>query len=97
MNDFRKVIGYLIGGVVVAFGIAAGSGFNWGTTETGTINGNPATDCRAIVKLNQGDWETYWHTFYCSGGECYAESINNGQCDAVYFYSQSSNNTNGSN
>lgn len=63
-------------------------GFNWGHTYKGDID---TSDCRASAELKEGDWETYWHKFYCSNNSCFAVSTTDGKCDTVYFYTQSKN------
>lgn len=80
-----ETISILLGFVIFLAVSASLAGFNWGRTYTGDIRIN-INDCRLGVNLKQGDWETYWHKFYCSDEACVAISMNDGHCDTVYGY-----------
>lgn len=90
-NASVEAVGGLFVIILIIIGISSLFGFNWGKTYTGGVD---TDNCRAVVQLNEGDWETYWHKFYCtplgSGtGICAAVSMTDGQCDTSYFYTQS--------
>lgn len=74
-------------------------GFNFGQVDEGVVK---YEDCRQIIELSSGDWQSYFHSFTCStykskkgvplGGECV--SIKNDgslfssshSCSVAYVY-----------
>lgn len=85
--------------VLIIAGILWLFGFNFGITNEGTVT---YSDCRQIINLNQGDWQTYFHNFTCDtlktekgvvyGGECvsvvndHSLFSSSHSCAAAYIY-----------
>lgn len=66
-------------------------GFNFGHTNEGSVN-TDFSKCIVHVELKKGDWQTYWHKFYCAEGSCDAVEMSTfgNQCEANYTYYDSS-------
>lgn len=67
-------IGLLIAGILWLFG------FNFGVTSEGTVT---YSDCRQVVTLKSGDWQTYFHNFTCSKEKTRNGVVMDGECVAT--------------
>jgi hypothetical protein len=66
MNDGEGCLGILVLGFLLA-GILWLFGFNFGVTSDGTVK---YEDCRQIITLKSGSWQTYFHNFWLFADSC---------------------------
>lgn len=55
-------------------------GFNFGVTSEGTVKHD---DCRQIISLKSGSWQTYIHNFTCETQKTQSGAIMGGLCVAI--------------
>lgn len=69
-------------GIVALFviGILWLFGFNFWMTNEGTVKYD---DCRQVINLNEGDWQTYFHKFTCNTFKTKSGITMSGECVSI--------------
>lgn len=73
-------LGALVVVVLVVLGVAWLFGFNFGITNDGTVT---YSDCRQVITLKEGDWQTYFHSFTCDIRKTNSGAVMGGECVSV--------------
>ncbi len=78
-TDLEGVGALLILGLVIV-GILWFFGFNFGATNEGSVS---YSDCRQVINLKSGSWQTYFHPFTCSVVKTQKGVVMSGECVAI--------------